>query len=61
MICDDCVNYKLFGKKCWFWWPNKRVCTYYKKEYPLSKLEEMAMKVSLNKKETQPQEETAKA
>jgi len=31
MVCEHCHNYKVFGKKCWYYWEGKQSCSQYKK------------------------------
>ncbi len=26
-VCENCVAFKRFGDKCWFYWEGKRECT----------------------------------
>ncbi|MBI4451063.1 hypothetical protein HY642_03750 [Candidatus Woesearchaeota archaeon] len=26
-VCDGCFNFKAFGKKCWFYWEEKKTCS----------------------------------
>ncbi|RLE46294.1 hypothetical protein DRJ25_04400 [Candidatus Woesearchaeota archaeon] len=30
MVCKDCHNFKVFGKKCWFYWENKSACSQFR-------------------------------
>ena len=30
-VCDNCHSFKVFGKKCWFYWEGKRTCTQFRK------------------------------
>lgn len=29
-LCDDCFNFKMFGKKCFFYWDEKRECSQFR-------------------------------
>lgn len=26
-LCENCFSYKVFGKKCWFYWEDKKTCS----------------------------------
>ncbi|HLF54564.1 MAG TPA: hypothetical protein VI612_02495 [Candidatus Nanoarchaeia archaeon] len=30
-VCENCHSYKIFGKKCWFYWEDKKTCSQFKK------------------------------
>ena len=29
-VCDDCHNFKTFGKKCYYYWEKKKICSQFK-------------------------------
>ncbi len=30
-VCENCHSYKVFGKKCWFYWEGKKACSQHRK------------------------------
>lgn len=30
-ICDKCHMFKVFGKKCWYFWEDKKTCSQFRK------------------------------
>ncbi len=29
-VCEKCHNFKVFGKKCWFFWEEKKTCSQFR-------------------------------
>jgi len=30
-VCDKCHTFKVFGKKCWFFWEEKKACSQFRR------------------------------
>ncbi|MBI2147556.1 hypothetical protein HYU19_03695 [Candidatus Woesearchaeota archaeon] len=28
-VCEGCLNWERFGKSCWVYWDDKKICTQY--------------------------------
>ena len=42
-VCRNCWNFKVFGKRCWYFWENKSKCSQYREfadEEPRFKVDE---------------------